>query len=172
MSLEDLRAITAAWIRRALEEQRITPEDLAEKAKLSKSTVYRLLGEEVNVEETTIAGLAKVITRPFPRLRAADESPIKSDRKVAGSVQEPRSSYRAPSGAGQEDAAYLEFALTMHRQLAAAEREGHPRKALLSLVDLAEKVAGPIHGTRAKRLLDEHRARIQRGEKLDDGGGS
>lgn len=75
----------------------------------------------------------------------------------------------ADYGGINDDAAYLQFALTMARQLAAAEREGASRQALLRLVDLAEKVAVPIHGRRAKTFLDDERARIQRGETLDGG---
>ena len=69
------------------------------------------------------------------------------------------------------DAAYLRFTLQMTRELSAAEREGASPPTLLRLVDLAEKVAVPIHGLRAKQFLEGERQRIRRGETLDGGHG-
>ena len=89
MPIEDLRRITAEWLREAIALDGASPEVIAERAKVAKSTVYRLLGAEVQPEETTVAALQGVLKLPYPVL-----SPIKSDAATPG---RPLTSRSAPS---------------------------------------------------------------------------
>jgi len=92
LSLDDLRAITAEWIRSGLDQHRLTPEALADHSGVAKSTIYRLLKAEVTVEEATLVALSKALKMPFPRLvMAPDANPIKSDRTGPGRPQAARS---------------------------------------------------------------------------------
>ena len=80
MAIEELRRITAAWLREAIDLEAVSPETVAERAGIAKSTVYRLLGGEVQPEETTIDALRGVLKHPYPTL-----SPIQRDRAASRS---------------------------------------------------------------------------------------
>ena len=91
MAVQDLRAIAATWLKDAIAREGISPEDLARRAKLAKSTVYRLLAGDVQPEESTIRALMHVLVTPFPQIRALPERPIKSDKAAPGRPASERS---------------------------------------------------------------------------------
>lgn len=173
-SRKHLRQIVAEWLKRGMAQSKLSQTALADKAGVSRATVNRLVQQKQDAEEQTIKRLARAMRYDFPDFDVAfsepDDSSAKRDKTGAGSPPAARSvreSGNPYSGVEDEDSAYLRFTLQMTRELSAAEREGASQQVLLRLVDLAEKVAVPIHGPRAKAFLDAERQRIQRGDKLD-----
>lgn len=169
---KSLRQIVAEWLALGMRQSGLSQTALAEKSGVSRATVNRLAQGRQDAEQPTIQRLARAMKYPFPDLDAVFPGPGESNSKRYNSSGGGSRGLRvreSSSGGDDVDAAYLTFALTMTRQLAAAEREGATQQALLRLVDLAEKVAVPIHGLRAKAFLDDERARIRRGETLDGG---
>jgi transcriptional regulator with XRE-family HTH domain len=102
LSVEELRKITADWLRAALDLEKISPEMVAERAGVAKSTVYRLLGAEVQPEETTVAALQGVLKHPYPTISPAPQKrgsdgdasrvPPNEDRASSGVVEQETSS--------------------------------------------------------------------------------
>ena len=120
MPIDDLRKITADWLREAMDVAGHSPEELAKAAGLAKSTIYRLLDAEVQPEEGTIARLQAVLDFPYPRVR-----PIKSDALPPGRPLDARSQ----AGAG-----------LARLQLTPQEREQVSTAVLRHLNDLVEEV--------------------------------
>jgi len=171
LAVQDLRAIVAGWLRTAMATEGISAEDLAARARLAKSTVYRLLAEEVQPEESTIKALGRALKTPFPRLAPDGESPIKSDAVgSAGALGERPTGrghlVREPISAqyGQDE---LDWIARTSRQLFGPDSVGIPLPVQLKFLEKAEEIGVERHGPQ----IHAH-AVLMRQELLGRHGGS